>query len=638
MYYHEPFPPLFNQDILAFLQRFITPLLCDYPQYASADEMSRFSGFLTKHNRQRYVAVFYHLLDPQRIPKADELEIWTEENLCNSRAAITSLMSLFSTRLPKEAAPDLWPRITAWIDFFSTFDDLWRTLMPLPSQKDFYFLFMTFCSHICVSNDSNFQLVVSTPGIRLLALRTWYSISDADFARSEDVLHIIHDLIVHGVGVSMQEVIESSQGNLHNFARLLMRQCEPVVPHDCPPSQEAAMGNFWLFRLATDVVAVVDNLADSQTYSEFIPRPLCEALLSLGFVKTVTMVGCAMCQHARQRSLGSVEWQFLTNCVLLLEILFRGRRPDHVLRTALKFGLLRIVLSCALIDPSDPIHSTLSAFIENTLTPATIHHSVLLDLVYAEAQVASAMEIRNSAAREAWKTFGNLVRCRGGILELFNSNERISQKACDNVKCGTISEKRDLKRCSGCLASCYCSSECQVLDWQRGHRQSCAWHRLYRQTIRVVFTPKEHAFMRFLLQHECDENKLTLTTDYLRGRQREPQAVLLTVYDYTSGQLKIERRSREIKNLGGDETENKIYWLDVIDRVLKSAGRMTLDVMRVSAGERKYELILPMRWISQDIPRALEEIIAQGDELGEAEMKTRVEEIMQRESATYCIV
>ncbi|KAK6984924.1 hypothetical protein R3P38DRAFT_2661743 [Favolaschia claudopus] len=614
-------------------RRFITPVLCDYPQYASTDEMSRFSDFLTKNNRQLYVAVFYHLLDPQRIPKADALETWTEENLCNSRAAITSLMHLFSARPPKEAAPDLWPRIAAWIDFFSTFDDLWRTLMPLPSQKDFYFLFMTFCSHISVSNDSNFQLVASTPGIRLLALRTWYSISDADFTRSQDVLHIIHDIIVDGVGVSMQEVIEGSQGNLHNFARLLMRQCEPVVPHDCPPSQDAAMDNFWLFRLATDVVAVVDNLADSQSHREFIPRPLCEALLSLGFIKTVTMVGCAMCQQARQRSLGSAEWQFLTNCVLLLEIMFRGRRPDHVLRTALKFGLLRIVLSCALIEPSDPIHSTLSAFIANTLTPATIFYSALPDLVYAEAQVTSALEIQNSGARKAWITFRNLVRRRGRILELFTSNERISQRGCDNVKCGTISEKRNLKRCSGCLASCYCSSECQVLDWQRGHRKSCALHGRYRETIRVIFTPKEHAFMRFLLQHECEENKLIITADYLQARQRVPQAMLLTVYDYTSGKLKIERRSFEIKDLG-DETVNKGYWLDVIDRASKSAGRMTLDLMRVSAGKRKYELILPMCWISQDIPRALEEIISQGDELSESEMKTRVEEIMQRESPT----
>ncbi|KAK6969042.1 hypothetical protein R3P38DRAFT_3148142 [Favolaschia claudopus] len=615
-------------------RRFITPVLCDYPQYASAGEMSRFSDALTKHNRHHYVPVFYHLLDPQRIPKAADLEIWTEENACNSRAALKSLVNLFSTRPPKDAAPDLWPRIAAWIEFFSTFDDLWRTLMPSsPSRKDFYVLFMTFCSHICDENDRNLQLVASTPGIRLLALRTWYSLSDADFTRSDEVLHIIHDLVVNGVGLSMEEVIEGSQGNLRNFACLLMRQCEPVVPNDCPPSQEAAMDNFWLFRLASDVIAVVDNLADPESHKEFVPRPLCEALLSLGFIKTVTMVGCAMCEHAHQRSLGSLEWRFLTNCVLLLEIMFRGRRPDHVLHTALKFGLLRIVLSCALIEPSDPIHFSLSEFITNTLTPATIYCSALPDLVYAESQVTSAMEIRNSGVREAWIMFRNVLGSRNRILELFNSNKRISQRACDNVKCGTISEKKNLKRCSECLASCYCSSECQILDWQRGHRGSCAWHRLYRQTIRVGFTPKEHAFMRFILQHECGENKLTLATDYLHARQRDPQAMLLTVYDYTSGKLKIERRSFEIKDLG-DETENKGYWLDVIDRVSKSAGRMTLDVMRVSAGKSKYEMILPMCWISPDIPRALEEIISQGDELSESEMKTRVEEIMQRESPT----
>ncbi|KAK6985122.1 hypothetical protein R3P38DRAFT_2574996 [Favolaschia claudopus] len=606
--------------------------------------MSRFCECLTKDNLPHHLAVFYHLLDPQRIPKADDLEIWTEENSCNSRAAIMSLTNLFSTSPPREAAPDLWPRIMAWTDFFSTFDDLLRTLMPLPCQKDFCFLFMTFCSHICKNNTENFQLIESTPGIRLLALRTWYSISDADFTRSHDVLYFIHNLMVNGIRVSMEEVLEASEGNLRNFACLLMRQCEPVVPRHCPPSQTVAMHSFWLFQLATGVVAVVDDLIDSQlrhNINEFIPRPLCEALLSLGFAKTMTMVGCALYQYAqqRQRSLDSLEWVLLRNSILLLEVMFRGRRPDHVLRTAFQYGLVRLLLSCAVIEPSDLIHPTLEAVITNTLTPSTIYYSALPDLVSAESQadLTSVMEIRHSGVREAWITFRDLLRSRRRILELFNSKERKSRRACHNVKCGTIFEKKNLKRCSQCLESGYCSSECQAVDWQRGHRESCGWHRLYRQTIRVGFTPREHAFMRFILQQECGENQLTLTTDYLHARQRDPQAMLLTVYDYTSGQLKIERRAREIKNLA-DENENNGYWSDVIDRVSKSAGRMTLDVMRVSAGRTKYELILPMCWISPDIPRGLEELISHGDELSESEMKARVEEIMQREPPTHCIV
>ena len=47
------------------------------------------------------------------------------------------------------------------------------------------------------------------------------------------------------------------------------------------------------------------------------------------------------------------------------------------------------------------------------------------------------------------------------------------QGGCCNLRCTDWEGERKLKKCQQCLASRYCSPECQKADWRAGHKRVC---------------------------------------------------------------------------------------------------------------------------------------------------------------------
>ncbi|KAJ6586020.1 hypothetical protein B0H19DRAFT_1111184 [Mycena capillaripes] len=48
-----------------------------------------------------------------------------------------------------------------------------------------------------------------------------------------------------------------------------------------------------------------------------------------------------------------------------------------------------------------------------------------------------------------------------------------ARRACDNMECGVIRDKKEFRCCSACKSTYYCSNDCQRHDWGEGHRQEC---------------------------------------------------------------------------------------------------------------------------------------------------------------------
>ncbi|KAK6969181.1 hypothetical protein R3P38DRAFT_3146890 [Favolaschia claudopus] len=621
-------------------RRFAAPVLCQYPRYPSPEEISQFSNSISFSNRTALVPVYYHLLDPLRIPRAEYLERWTDEKGCNSMGAMIALASLFFSQPPQESASDLWPRVSAWINFILTFEDFLRGLVPLLEHRKFFLGLMTFCHHLCDQNPENLSMIASTPGFRVLTVHAWHSISDSDFITFKNVVRIITKILTHGVGITLAEVVEGSDGDLSNFAKLIMRQCESLVPQTSQPSDTVQLDDIWLFQDACAVLAVVDNFLQAEGRNRCTRRHLCEALLPLGFVKTIAMVASAQCDLLLSRPfLDDMAWRFVKTWVSILELIFRSRRPDRHLRTAIQYGLLRIVQFCSLAEPSDDIHQVVGDILRNTLTPATVFYSVVTELGSAQSKLRLTVEIRNETTRELWSGFRKVLRARHRVLLSFNNKDRESRSVCDNLECGKVLRKRELKRCSGCLSQSYCSSECQALDWQMGHNKSCVWHLQHRKSMHAAFTPKEYAFLRYLLSYDCHTNRAALAVDYVQTRRTinpGPGTLLLTVFDYTTSVVKAERFKEEFpRQVGGEEVQ---YWNDIAERVMRSSGRMSLDTMRVREGSRTRDLLLPMRWGSSEIPDALEEIVVKAELLDKAQLQGRINEFMLRYRDTDWIV
>ena len=58
--------------------------------------------------------------------------------------------------------------------------------------------------------------------------------------------------------------------------------------------------------------------------------------------------------------------------------------------------------------------------------------------------------------------------CKKGLLELAEAPP-LTEGAC--CFCRMIPEQ--LRRCMGCKQMFYCSTTCQTLDWERGHKKAC---------------------------------------------------------------------------------------------------------------------------------------------------------------------
>ncbi|KAK7045230.1 hypothetical protein R3P38DRAFT_3259212 [Favolaschia claudopus] len=546
-------------------------------------------------------------------------------------AALISYQVASRTNPARGPGIELWPRMVPWVQFFLDNYRFLQTLMThiwLLRHDELYATLMLFCHCVGTEHPQNMSLMVSTPGFRVLAVRAWYSQAGKDIVLdSNDYFAMaVCDVFADGEGISLDEVIEGSDGDLDNFAKLLVRQCDPLIRrHSGSANPLTSKTRFRILRLVISTVVGLSRSASALLYP---------ALVRHGYVKTLTMVMYAFLElpRASLRDLPPFEWDHVKAGVSQLDHLFFLRRAGHELQSSLEAGLLDVLLCCAQADVSDTIHlGSLCAIIAEFLTPSTVYRGVLITMGLAESKTTVSRVIYHEETKKVWTNFTEILARRLAVLNLFDAPGRITQRACDNFECTIIQAKRDLRRCSGCHTAFYCSRECQIGHWNAGHREGCSWHVQRRKSLRLMCTPKEYAFLRFLLRHDWQSHSAAVAVDYVKTQISNPQATLLALFDYAQG-----HRAFEIQHcvLGGTqhETEDGMEFdVPVFQQVARSGGRMTLAVMRLGNGDKSWTMWLPVRRASPEIPEALKAIVALGDSLTEAEVQEQVEEVMRKE-------
>ncbi|KAK7045229.1 hypothetical protein R3P38DRAFT_3259211 [Favolaschia claudopus] len=625
-------------------RRLTAPMLVDYPGYPSRAEISRFSGAaIALETPADFFPIAHHLLDPIRIPQAENLEDWTEESACkcNTRAALISYLIVIRTNPPLGAGIEFWPRIVPWVHFFL---DNYRFLqtsanLGLLRPDEFYLTLMSFWR--CISAEHppgrNMSLMLSTPGSRVLAVRAWYSRAEKDLVLEDQFAMLVRDVITHGEGISLDEVIEGSDGDLDNFAKLIIRQCDPLIHrHSRSHNPLTTETRLRIFRLVANTVAYnhVDRFEGGHIGTSN-SLPLCAALIRLGYIKKLTMAMYAFCELPRtlRRDYTSSEWIFLKASVCLLDDLLRTRRAGHELQSSLEAGLLDVLLCCAQADASDTIHEgLLCPIFADFLIPSTVYRGVLSAMGLAESKTTVHRVIHNDETKKVWTRFTEILARRLAVLNLFDAPGRITQRACDNVECTIIRPKRNLRRCSGCLSAFYCSRECQSAHWNAGHREGCSWHGRYTKTLRLMCTPKEHAFLRFLLRHDWQSHGAAVAADYANTQILDPQATLVAFCNYEHHEFMIQHF-----DIGGLQIDKEIED-HMFGPVARGGGRTALVIMSLNGGNKSWTMVLPVRRASPEIPEALNAIVALGHSLTEAQVQEQVEEVMGRESPNDLIV
>ncbi|KAK7036279.1 hypothetical protein R3P38DRAFT_619556 [Favolaschia claudopus] len=511
--------------------------------HPSAQNVQRFSTMLRQSlgsdTVKALLPVLFRLLDPTRIPEAQEMDGLSDDILHNITLAQAAAIGLFFIqRGPQEAGRDLWPRVWAWAHFFFTYEDFLSGVIDLLPPRAFYCGFMLFCSNLCRSPDLKI-MILSTDRAPVLAMRTWTTYTTMeDYLEQRLPFSMIHDFFMQGEH-SFAEIMEGTSGGLSEVARLVMLICESAVslPRTSklvPRVQEMKYISF-LCR-ALDIVRVIDEI-HGQDELRFCR--LCHTLIPLGFVEPIIIAGRQLSLLPQSKATPEIR-SLVVNCILLIEALCQGLYGHRVLRTAVQHGLLHIIVAGATWTPlNEEVGNTLRRIIRDLLTPMTIFYHLLVDLrrAYGELKdVALDTFPEDYQIREAWSGFMAALQARLRHLDQYHAPGRIVQGLCANLECGRTVDKTDLRWCSGCHSVLYCGKECQIAHWRSGHRASCSESRDAARETSLALTKKEHKFIQCVSQRDSKSfNVMSYIAFHkvLAWAHTRANAVLGVRYDYS---------------------------------------------------------------------------------------------------------
>ncbi|KAJ7839037.1 hypothetical protein B0H14DRAFT_3458987 [Mycena olivaceomarginata] len=212
--------------------------------------------------------------------------------------------------------------------------------------------------------------------------------------------------------------------------------------------------------------------------------------------------------------------------------------PSSGLRRSLQSGLLTAVFACGRRHMATT-RQFIFQFFTNVLSPATVFHSVLLQLkISSDALVATDTTSISSHRdlHEAWRTVCRLLSFR---LNLVNPER---SRPCDNTNCSRTAADVDLQRCAKCAVSRYCSRACQRQAWNGEHRELCKLLRICHRPPVLMLSPKDRTFLRALLIHESVAHRAKIDHEYqaVASKWSLDRAVPCTVFDFRSGLVNIQ--------------------------------------------------------------------------------------------------
>ncbi|KAJ7675647.1 hypothetical protein DFH06DRAFT_1434795 [Mycena polygramma] len=629
-----------NLDKLPMSSRRITTAVC--AAHPSGTAVDRFATTFIANPQQlvHFLPVHHHLLDPARIPTTGELDTYSLDLLSTVYAASVAVGTIVGLDIPPEVGVDFWPRLWKWVDFLWTFRDFLETAIPMPSGENLSLGLVTFTYRLC-DYAPNRALVESTPGFQVFVVRAWASLIEReDFARNVPTpeLFIVHDLLTRGT-VLLEERIEGAGGGIADLARLVMTHIDLVATGEDEP---LSMDKASLLQTVLDIVLVTDGIGalhyhpeTTMAFSrEFRASLLCRALASASLVKTLTINARNLSQMKTPAADG-----IATKCLEVLAVIFKFSRGFRLLRVAIRIGLIPAILAHtqrrgAIATHSFYLQNTLLKLLTQILIPASVHYHVLVDLTTAFLTATvndEENDFRRPDVRQAWKHFAYLVEIRVNFLRVFDSNDYVTRRACDNVKCGIILQKSDLSRCSGCQVLLYCSRDCQRLDWDSGHRESCVWYLSRRSTFRLDYTSRESAFMRALIHNDYTHMRLQIYKGCVEHWVVRPEAQLFVLFDYLSAGPQIS-----VHIAKEDPTKDAIhslYWSDLAARESRSAGRIALHIMRVYEGAGQLDTVILLRRMTSKIPNALKQIAASAGSFDPAQVEEQIRILLEEDVA-----
>ncbi|KAJ7058960.1 hypothetical protein C8F01DRAFT_1371103 [Mycena amicta] len=477
--------------------------------------------------------IFYVHLETADIAVLSDSDMPTRQEIVHRVLSAMGFVAELANRraLVTEAFYDLWPRIWAWIESLEPFCDLLQNHSRYyHACTDVYLAFLSFRTDGALKVAAR---ISPTPGLRCSVAKAWaYFVA----IRSPSALTKISEILLEDDelkdGASnphlLDEILAGAGGSYEHLASLVVAHFRWVLPQwdvDVDDPARDTASSIW------GVLAFIDR--NSRTRPKFR-----EALVEGGITTGLTTALRAFSISPREPDIINIPLSLMRFC-------FVEMYPQGPFVQSLRAGLLPALFACA-VNPSEAVDVTdlLNSFFGTDFLRLTMYHSVLVQLE------RSLHEIRHldpavhfpEPILKLWREFVALVNERLRILASYRKGELTPYRVCDNLKCAKVSEKKKLKRCTGCYSAYYCDQTCQKADYVAGqHRVHCSKLNEHRSATNLGRSAQDRAFFRALLNHDYLLHEEYITLEILRylhppsARSRTP----CVFFDYTSGICRV---------------------------------------------------------------------------------------------------
>ncbi|KAJ7656030.1 hypothetical protein DFH06DRAFT_1411719 [Mycena polygramma] len=481
--------------------------------------------------------------------------------------------------VPKEANPDVWPRVWRWVHFLYTYQD---SILNAPAEVK---ICGDFLMYLCFMVTDSAHLVASTPGARVLIVRGWLRTLEQPNGPSPGYIASAGKVLTTlkiADPPNLAEFIEGAGGTIDAAAALIIRSLNHYFPTmDAELGVESFKWVDAVFSPLQDLI-VVQNTRDAMVEAGLVTS-LVKLLYAFstfrGYNITSMIVNPNKILHA---------------ALINLEQIFESYPQEWVLQEAIRSGLLRAIVTCGFRE-IQPVDVT-SAIVADVLTVATVYQPIVIQLARSMRELQNHTEhpqFVDCSIYSTWMAFRSLVADR---LELAKPRwapgyiPGETRKACNDIQCGEIRLKPEFMRCGGCLVAYYCSVDCQKHDWTHGnHRTQCDSIRAFPFRNIQLLTPHHISFLRALVHTDYMAEQHAILSLQLACYRSHPTALLVTVFNYATGRARIDVHpaSALLKKY------SDVNWRQHLPRALQSGGRMELHLAVLPNSKQAW--MIPMR-------------------------------------------
>ncbi|KAJ6490240.1 hypothetical protein C8R47DRAFT_1195796 [Mycena vitilis] len=547
--------------------------------------------------------ILYVNLDPTTIPTADALDAITATGRCPhfivaasvALKALRGMVDVNRMTVQVEAVLDLWPRIWPWMQFLHTYWEFLPTFHPDEEVKTYlanYRIVTMLREH-----PEARRVIYSQRGLRSIFTKAWTMILLDDVLADQSVA-FLHSFALLAIVTNelfspqnFQEVIDGAGGSLNRLATAVLKQMSLALASTMW-SNVHSDESLHALVLGTTFLDIDDARSDEWM----------SLLLSRGIITYI--VSALRLAGMTPFSGMSNDWPE-TFFACLCKCLTTPPVSDVWVAEAVEAGLLHVFICCA----SHKGYNTAQIeFIINQVLPGSlVSRAVIVQMKKAlldVQEISGTRRFRESTLFNSWEKLVLLANTRINTLDTWEAAGRPSYLACDNIQCGKTGPKGKFKRCSGCWSANYCSSDCQSLDWQDGHRSVCADLRSERCLDPEVVPSRERSFMRALIHSDYKQHWFDIAMDEIKLIRNHPNEEFYIIFDYTplSGVMPVIQNRNTLPDHGVPaHASTEVEWA----RLAKSNGRMRMHAMRIADGPATRLRMYPVRGGSAVFHRGL---------------------------------